>query len=132
MIETIASNKIGKLLAWNYVVEHWKELFKRLKNYSILFFSKYFLPHFVSIYLSFSGISFTLGRLVERVLKSFNTKYELDLVEKFIQTQNNLGIAEGAFKQAIENININVRWLNRNLERISAWLNQHVNLNRTK
>jgi len=80
-----------------------------------------------SILNSFSGISFTLSRLIERVLKTFNTKYELALVEAFTQTQNgNLGIAEGAFRQAIENININIRWIKRNIGPISMWLDEHM------
>ena len=29
LIETIALNNIGKLLAWNYIVENWNLLFQR-------------------------------------------------------------------------------------------------------
>ena len=62
-------------------------------------------------------------------MKTFKTKYELALVESFIQTQNgNLGIAEGAFRQAIENININIRWIKRNKEPISMWLDEHMRI----
>ena len=64
-----------------------------------------------------------MSRLIERVLKSFNSKYELGLVEKFIATHS-LGIAEGAFNQACENININIRWINRNFDSIFIWLTE--------
>ncbi len=71
---------------------------------------------------SYGGVSFTLSRLVERVLANFNTNYELTLVEKFIGERGTLGVATNSFNEAIENININIRWMNKNLNHVTSWL----------
>ncbi len=72
--------------------------------------------------LSYGGVSFTLSRLVERVLANFNTNYELILVEKFIGERGTLGVATNSFNEAVENININIRWMNKNSNRVTNWL----------
>ncbi len=57
------------------------------------------------------------------MLANFNSPYELGLVEDFVKRQkSNLGLAEGAFKEAIEKIHINIGWMNKNFVSISAWL----------
>ena len=76
---------------------------------------------------SYGSVSFTLSRLIERVLNNFNNRYELKLVEDFISQHPYLGISEGAFKQSVETININIRWINKNLNLIGNWLEHNVN-----
>ena len=124
MIANIAQNKIGKRLAWDYIVENWDDLYKRyllhkkiikLSSFKYLLISSFFL-------LSYGGVSFTLSRLVERVLANFNTNYELILVEKFIGERGTLGVATNSFNEAVENININIRWMNKNSNRVTNWL----------
>lgn len=61
-------------------------------------------------------------RLIEIVTKDFNTKFELDRVRKFRdQNSENSSIFE-ALNKSIENIKINIRWVEQNLRKITEWL----------
>ena len=72
--------------------------------------------------LRFGRVAFTLSRLVESVTSNLNTKYQLNRVEDFIKRTPNLGIASDAFKQSLENIKTNIRWIETNKNNINTWL----------
>ena len=100
IIINIASNRIAKMLVFDYIAENWNHFFER-----------------------YGSVSFTLNRLVEKILENFNTVHELNLVKDFVsQHKSHLGLAEGAFKEAIEKIQINIRWMNTNFATLSDWL----------
>ena len=81
-------------------------------------------------YLTFSTIysyrdtsGFTA--LVNTLLQSFNTNYELGKVQEFLNKHPDLDqsvATNQAFKQNMENIIINIRWLNSNIMEIDKWL----------
>ena len=80
---------------------------------------------------SYSIESFTLSRLVERVLANFNTAYQLEQVKMFVsekRAENKIGVTENAFVQAIETIAINWRWTTMNADRVTAWLVASIQL----
>ena len=57
-----------------------------------------------------------------------STKLELQRVNDFIaRNKNNLGLASDAFSQALENINTNIRWIEKNLQSVHEWLNTQIN-----
>ena len=73
-------------------------------------------------------MAFTLPNLVTGVTQRLSTKLELQRVQDFIgRNQNNLGVATEAFSQALENINTNMRWKEKNLQLVHEWLSEQVN-----
>jgi len=69
-----------------------------------------------------------LPNLVTGVTQRLSTKLELQRVQDFIaRNQNNLGGATEAFSQALENINTNMRWKEKNLQLVHEWLSEQIN-----
>ena len=56
------------------------------------------------------------------VTKNLKTKADLRRVQSFIENHSNLGVTIESFKQALENINSNIRWMKNNYEKIEKWL----------
>lgn len=96
----ISQNSVGKSLTLDYIFQKWNELLVR-----------------------FNSIPFTLNDLVLECLNGLNSKYDLDKIESFIQNGNvDLGMTMDSFKQVIEEINTNIRWLNKNFDLVTYWL----------
>lgn len=104
IISAVSSNAAGKALAWDFFVENWDGLLDR-----------------------YGGVSFTLGNLVTSLLRNFNTEYELLKVQDFLIKHPDQGVATNAFKQSVETISSNIRWMNRNAESLSQWLGENTN-----
>ncbi|CAF0920546.1 unnamed protein product [Brachionus calyciflorus] len=99
IISYVASNSFGKRLAFDYLVENWNELVER-----------------------YGAFSFTLPTLIDSIIKTLNSNYYLKRLDDFIERAQDLGVAADAFKQAIEKINTNIRWKEKNLDSIHNWL----------
>lgn len=69
----------------------------------------------------YGSVSFTLPTLVTSITNRLNTRYDLSRVENFIATHD-LGLTTEAFQKAIENINTNIRWTEKNIQNIKKWL----------
>jgi len=96
----ISQNSVGKSLTLDYIFQKWNELLVR-----------------------FNSIPFTLNDLVVECLNGLNSKYDLDKIESFIQNGNvDLGMTMDSFKQVIEEIHTNIRWLNKNFDLVTYWL----------
>ena len=96
----IAQNPIGKSLILEYIFQKWNELLDR-----------------------FNSIPFTLNNLVVECFSGLNSKYDLDKIESFILNDSiDLGMTMGSFRQAIEQIQTNIRWMNMNFNLITNWL----------
>ena len=67
-------------------------------------------------------MSFTLPTLVSNVFNRLNSQFELKKVEDFIKRHPNLAVAKNAFSQALENINTNIRWMDKYFTKIDNWL----------
>jgi hypothetical protein len=72
-------------------------------------------------------VAFTLPSLIESITKRLNTNYDLKRVNSFLESEKYLGSAADAFKQAIETISTNIRWMNKYSISIQNWLS---NVNR--
>jgi hypothetical protein len=82
-------------------------------------------------YLRYGSVSFTLPNLVTSIISRLSSRNDLKRVETFIASNvNNLGVATEAFQKAIENINANIRWTEKNVENIKEWLAQQTDLNK--
>lgn len=99
IIIDVANNPIGKRLAFDFIDEKWDDLLQK-----------------------FGDISFTLANLVKNVLKNFNTEFELNSLQIFQREHLNLGIAENAFKESLETVSLNKRWMDTYLTSIENWL----------
>ena len=93
----LARNSIGRHLAVEFMFQNWKELLAR-----------------------FNSIPFTLNNLVVSLLSSLNTANDLEKINNFIQNgQNDMGMTISSFQEAIEELNTNIRWMNRNFHLIA-------------
>jgi len=97
-IGAVSRNSVATQLAYDYVEEKWDELYERF------------------------GSSYSLGSLVEEVTKNFNTDYELDRVKMFIARKVIVGSVKNAFERSIERIRSNIRWKEKNSNKLLAAL----------
>lgn len=99
VLGNIASNKIGRYLAYDFVRDKWTLLKTR-----------------------FAG-AFNLAKLIKTVMGSFNTPFELKQLKAFAADQaGQLASAERAMKQTIEKTEANVKWMSKNYATIEKWL----------
>lgn len=102
VISRIAMNSVGRDLAFDFVRENWDTV--------------------VSYY---GSASFALSSLMKNVLANRNTQFELDEIKRFQEkNEATLTTAQREVKQAIENAEANIAWMNTNYEKISSWLSE--------
>ena len=51
-----------------------------------------------------------------------NTKADLNRVKNFVKNNNDFGVSAAAFRQGLENIDLNIQWMERNYQMIKNWL----------
>jgi hypothetical protein len=57
------------------------------------------------------------------ITSSFNSIYDLKKVQNFMsENRDNLGVAASSFKQVLENIETNLRWMEKNSRHVTQWL----------
>ncbi|GAB5359892.1 hypothetical protein AAMO2058_000581100 [Amorphochlora amoebiformis] len=100
LICAVADNPIGESLAWEFVQENWKELRKR-----------------------YGSLSFELGTLLKCVIQAqaSSSAFRLEGVKGFFEGRD-VGAAASALKQAIEEAEGNVAFLQRHEAELRAWL----------
>jgi len=59
---------------------------------------------------------------VTSLLSTFNTQSDLQKVLDFMQQNPDQGVATDAFKESIETINTNIRWMKTNFDSIAQFL----------
>nr|XP_045613537.1 aminopeptidase N-like [Procambarus clarkii] len=97
----VAGNPVGVDLAWNYLQEHWPHILQYLGPGS---------PH--------------LSRMIKAVTQGFNTRLQVQQLEKFkSDNANQLGSTTRALDQSLESAKLNVAWMKKNYDSILAWLN---------
>ncbi|CAF0815629.1 unnamed protein product [Brachionus calyciflorus] len=99
LIADVASNFIGRRLAFDFIDQKWDDLL-----------------------MKFGDISFTLANLVKNVLANMNTEFDMKNLDLFQKQHPNLGIASNAFKESLETVSLNKRWMDKYFESISQWL----------
>ena len=87
-------------------------------------FNNFFNFKLILIFFSYGEVSFTLGNLVTSLLSGYNSESDLQKVIDFIQQNPEQGVASDAFKESIETIKTNIRWMKNNFEIISQFLEE--------
>ena len=96
VVAGVAANPRGRQPAWEFVKNNWPEFDRR-----------------------YGGGGFGLMRLVS-ICNSFTTKEEREDVENFF-ADNPAPAAERTIRQAMERMNLNIRWLELNRPALNAW-----------
>uniref|UniRef100_A0A1Q3EWT3 Aminopeptidase n=1 Tax=Culex tarsalis TaxID=7177 RepID=A0A1Q3EWT3_CULTA len=99
VIVSVAINPRGRDMTWNYFKENWKVLLDRYEG------------------------GFLLSRLIKYLTENFSTEERALEVEQFFKEHEFPG-TERTVSQSIETIRLNVQWLKRDLEGISAYLKE--------
>ncbi|XP_060068640.1 glutamyl aminopeptidase-like [Ylistrum balloti] len=99
----ISGNPVGRSLVWNWVRENWHYLVDRFTLYSR-----------------------SLGRLIPRVIRTFNTEFQLEEVLDFIKKHPDAGAGARTRDQALETIRRNIAWMERYKPVITEWLCHQV------
>ena len=97
VVSGVASNPSGRDLAWQFVKDKWPEFDQR-----------------------YGSGGFGLMRLVS-VCGNFTTQESLNDVETFF-AQHPTPAAERTIRQALERIRLNIKWLEQNRDKLTAWL----------
>lgn len=89
----------------------------------------YIFQNWNQLLLKFNAIPFTLNNLVLECFNGLNSINYLNQLETFVQNETvDLGMTITAFKEAIEKITTNIRWMNKNFDLITNWLLQLRNI----
>lgn len=68
------------------------------------------------------GMPYMLFKLLEVVTRNFNTKFDLDRLRKFRDRNTARPAIFDALNKSIENVKINIRWVENNFDKIFKWL----------
>ncbi len=73
--------------------------------------------------LRYGNVSFTLSNMVKYITRKLNSEFDIVKLGRFLRNHPKLEIAERAFKEAVEEVSTNTRWMKNNLQAINNWLN---------
>jgi len=99
IMELIADNPVGLPIAWDYIKSHWEEIVKR-----------------------FTINDRYLGRMINRIISHFNTKFQLKDVEAFFKAYPDAGAGARAREQGLTNIKDNMAWRDKFEASLTTWL----------
>lgn len=102
LLGSISGNRNGEGLVWDYVRDHWQSLVDR-----------------------FGLNERNLGRLIPTITARFTTTSKLNEMKKFFEDYPEAGAGYNARIQAIEAVENNIKWLDRNQVAIGVWLNEN-------
>jgi len=98
-VGAVAGNTLGKFLAWDWLRGNWEQLYSEF------------------------GVGLNmLGNFVSAGTSSSFTEFDLQQIEMFMNSQDDLGVASRAFAQSKEGAQNNVKYLQRNLQELTNWL----------
>ncbi|XP_040894081.1 aminopeptidase N-like [Toxotes jaculatrix] len=105
VITSVASNRAGQSLAWDFVRKQWKYMFTQY------------------------GVgSFSFASMISGVTARFSTAAELQQLEEFVKENSatGFGSASLAVEQALERTRANISWRQRNQQEIMDWFNSQT------
>ena len=73
----------------------------------------------------------SLSLLIQSSTKAFNTKYDLHRVKRLLNENSKIidsTLAE-ELKKTIENINTNIRWVDKHFKSVELWLKNYIETN---
>lgn len=97
VVVTVASNRFGRDLAWDFVTDNWNEFIRR-----------------------YGDGGFALMRLVE-MTSLFTTEEKREEIEQFF-IDHPTPAANRTINQSLERVNLNIAWLSHNRNELSQWL----------
>lgn len=101
-MSSIASNRNGEDIVWEYVRENWPNFVKR-----------------------FGLNERSLGRMIPSITSKFSTQTRLEEIHAFFGKYPEAGAGANARKEAIETVQNNINWLSKNLPSINIWLDEN-------
>lgn len=99
IIRTVARHFPGHLLAWDFVKENWSKLVQK-----------------------FHLGSYTIQSIVAGSTHLFSTKAHLSEVQAFFENQSEATFRLRCVQQALEVIQLNMQWVEKNLKTLTYWL----------
>uniref|UniRef100_A0A8B9I1H5 Aminopeptidase n=1 Tax=Astyanax mexicanus TaxID=7994 RepID=A0A8B9I1H5_ASTMX len=102
LIYTVARNPAGHFLAWNFVKKNWNKLVEK-----------------------FQLGSFSMRNIIIGTTGQFSSKEEL--IKEFFESIRDQTSQLRVTQVAVENVEKNILWLERNLETLRTWLQQRLN-----
>uniref|UniRef100_A0A3P9D9G5 Aminopeptidase n=1 Tax=Maylandia zebra TaxID=106582 RepID=A0A3P9D9G5_9CICH len=102
VITSVASNRAGQKLAWDFVRNHWEYMFTEY------------------------GVgSFSFASMITGVTARFSTPAELQELKEFVEAHSATGFGSAtlAVDQALERTRMNIKWLQTNKQEILNWFN---------
>ncbi|XP_061578144.1 aminopeptidase N-like [Cololabis saira] len=109
VITSVASNRAGQSLAWDFVREQWEYMFTEY------------------------GVgSFSFASLITGVTARFSTPAELQQLEAFVEQHKALGFGSAslAVDQALEKTKANIKWVEQNKPEVLSWFNSQTGTQR--
>ncbi|XP_076261185.1 endoplasmic reticulum aminopeptidase 1-like isoform X2 [Rhynchophorus ferrugineus] len=103
VLEVVAANPEGKLLAWRHLKAYWPTMHSLFGNSTTM-----------------------MGSLISAVTAHLSTPYDYYEVTTYFNGMN-VGSASRALQQSLEIIQLNINWLNKNKEEIYTWLRKNLN-----
>ncbi|XP_053175977.1 aminopeptidase Ey [Scomber japonicus] len=105
VITSVASNRVGQSLAWNFVRKEWKYMFTQYGVGSINF-----------------------GSMISGVTARFSTAAELQELKEFVEEHSATGFGSAtlAVEQAVEKTSANINWLQQNKQEVLDWFNSQT------
>uniref|UniRef100_A0A3P9MB43 Aminopeptidase n=1 Tax=Oryzias latipes TaxID=8090 RepID=A0A3P9MB43_ORYLA len=105
VITSVASNRAGQNLAWDFVRDHWNYMFTQY------------------------GVgSFSFASIISGVTSRFSTPAELQQLEDFVAKHEaaGFGSASLAVDQALERTKANIKWVQQNKQEVLDWFNSQT------
>jgi len=99
VLSYVSSNPVGNTIVWNFLQTEWNYLVDR-----------------------FTLNDRYLGRIPVTVSNLFSTEFELDQLKRFFSANPEAGAGARARKQAVEQVENNIRWLEKHNSVIQSWL----------
>ncbi|NWX85202.1 ERAP2 aminopeptidase, partial [Nothoprocta pentlandii] len=103
VIYSVSTNPSGQLLAWNFVKKNWNRLLDK-----------------------FPLGSFSITTIIVGTTSYFSSKQELQEVKLFFQSAKEEISQLRASQIALENIEKNIRWLERNVAVLRKWISENL------
>ncbi|KAK6184662.1 hypothetical protein SNE40_007092 [Patella caerulea] len=101
VLREMSRNPVGQIFAWQFLQEHWQELFKR-----------------------YGSGSFTMTGIVQSLITTFNTQFYHDQVKNFFDNRD-MATATRAVRQSLESITSRIDWMEKNSQLIGDWLKEN-------
>lgn len=107
-LSLISANPAGTSLIWDWVRENWELL---VQKYTLN--DRY------------------LGQLIPSITNSFASKTKLNEMKAFFEKYPEAGAGKSYRVRALETVENNIKWLERNQDKIKDWLESHPELTKS-